>query len=73
MNHSHAKGYVKEVKGKVKEEVGHTVGNSKMASSGVIDQVLGKLERGIADLKDAVKRGVDAALDKTSHPTEKKR
>lgn len=62
MNNQHVKGTVNQVKGRVKEEVGHATGNDKMAAKGVADRVLGSIQNGLGDLKDAVKAGVDKVL-----------
>lgn len=62
MNNKHVKGAFNEVKGKIKEEVGHATGNNKMEGEGVIDRVKGKVQQGLGDLKDTVKRGVDKVL-----------
>ena len=63
MNTEHIKGTVKQIKGRVKEEVGHKTGNDSLVGEGVIDRVKGKLQKGYGDLKDSVKRGVDNMLD----------
>jgi uncharacterized protein YjbJ (UPF0337 family) len=60
------KGNANEIKGKVKENVGHLVGNSKMEGEGIVDRVKGKIQKGVADVKDAVKKGVDTSLGKKS-------
>jgi uncharacterized protein YjbJ (UPF0337 family) len=63
MNNEHAKGNWNETKGKVKEEVGHAFGNTKTETEGVVDQIKGKVQKGLGDLKDAVKGGVDRVLN----------
>ena len=62
MNNNHTKGTWNEVKGRVKEEVGHATGDDKMAGEGVIDRVKGKIENAVGDVKDAVKKGIDKVL-----------
>lgn len=62
MNKNHVKGSWNEVKGRVKEEVGHATGDDKLAGEGVVDRVKGKIENALGDVKDAVKRGVDKML-----------
>ncbi len=62
MNNETVKGGINQVKGRVKEEVGHKTGNDSMAAEGVIDRVKGKIQEGVGDLKDAVKKGVDSVL-----------
>lgn len=62
MNNEHVKGTLNHVKGRVKEEVGHATGNHSMAGEGVIERVKGKIQQGMGDLKDAIKKGVDTVL-----------
>lgn len=62
MNKDHVKGKWNEVKGKAKEEIGHISGNEEQAAEGVADQIKGKLQKGLGDVKDAVKKGVDSIL-----------
>ncbi len=62
MNNKHVEGTWNDVKGKVKEEVGHLTGNEKMESEGIGSQIKGKIQKGIGDIKDAVKEGVDKVL-----------
>ncbi len=64
MNSKHVKGSFNEIKGKVKEEVGHATGNNKLAGEGVVDRVKGKVQNAFGDVKDAVKSGVDKVLDR---------
>lgn len=62
MNKDHVKGGFNDIKGKVKEEVGHATGNNKTAASGVKDQVVGKVQKAMGDMKDRVKEKVDNFL-----------
>jgi uncharacterized protein YjbJ (UPF0337 family) len=62
MNNQHVKGTINQIKGRVKEEVGHHTGDSKMEAKGVAERVIGKIQNGLGDLKDAVKAGVDKVL-----------
>ena len=55
MNKDHVKGAIRETKGKVKEEFGHVTGKDSTSLRGVAEQVVGKVQRGLGDLKDAVK------------------
>lgn len=64
MNNEHVKGAVNEVKGKIKENVGHMSGKNKMEGEGVLDQVKGKVQKELGNIKDAFKKGVDTALNK---------
>lgn len=63
MNNQHVKSKVNEVKGKVKQNVGHATGNERLESEGVFDQVKGKVQKGFGDLKDKIKEKVDSVLD----------
>ncbi len=67
MNNEHIKGAVNTTKGKVKEEVGHFSGNDSLAGEGIIDQVKGKIQEGLGDLKDSLKKGVDSVLSNKKH------
>lgn len=64
MNNHHISGGIKDVKGKVKENLGHVTGNDRMEGEGVIDQVAGKLQQTFGDIKDRVKDAVDRVLEK---------
>ena len=66
MNNQHVKGSVHKTKGKIKEEVGHMSGNSGTAIRGVAEQIKGKIENGLGDMKDAIKKGVDNLLESRS-------
>jgi uncharacterized protein YjbJ (UPF0337 family) len=65
MNDQHVKSSVNEVKGKIKEEIGHATGNNKVEAEGVFEQVKGKVEHALGDAKDKVKQKVDQILHKT--------
>ena len=64
MNDQHVKGTVNEVKGQIKENVGHLTGNEHIEHEGMIDRVKGKVQNAVGDLKDAVKDGIDRVLEK---------
>ena len=51
-NEDQVKGKAKDVGSKVKEEVGDATGNDKMKHDGQADQVEGKVQKGVGDLKD---------------------
>lgn len=63
MNNNHVNAAVNQGKGKVKEEVGHAIGNNKLAGEGVIDQVKGKIQEKVGDAKDALKESLDRFLN----------
>ena len=64
MNKDKIKGSWKIAKGKVKEEVGHATGDTSTEAEGVADQIKGRLQKGLGKAKDALKKGVDAAIGK---------
>lgn len=66
MNNTHVSSKVNTTKGKVKEEIGHMVGDKSLAGEGVKDQLKGKIQNVVADAKDGLKRAVDKFLDKDS-------
>jgi uncharacterized protein YjbJ (UPF0337 family) len=45
-----------EVKGKVKKETGHAIGNEQMEAEGKTDQVKGNLKQAGEKVKDAFKK-----------------
>ena len=51
-NEDQTKGKAKDVGGKVKEEAGDLTGNKKMEREGQGDQVEGKVQKGVGDVKD---------------------
>jgi uncharacterized protein YjbJ (UPF0337 family) len=54
MNKDTVSGKLDQVVGKLKEKVGETVGNQKMANSGVADQVKGAAKETWGNTKDTV-------------------
>jgi uncharacterized protein YjbJ (UPF0337 family) len=62
MNKQHINSSVDKVKGKVKEEVGHLTGNTRMESEGIVQQVVAKVEKVAGNVKDTVKSGIDKVL-----------
>ena len=57
MEKEHITGKVDELKGKVKQGIGHATNNPNLEGEGVIDEVKGKVKQAYGDLKDAVKGG----------------
>ena len=55
-NEDQAKGKAKDIGGKLKEEAGDLTGNDKMKREGQADQVEGKVQKGIGDLKEDAKK-----------------
>lgn len=56
MNKEQAKGYIDEAKGKVKETVGNLVGNHELELKGKLQKAGGKLEVGLGNLKEDIKK-----------------
>ena len=48
-------GSAKEVKGKVKEAVGKSVGDAKLEAQGKADMIEGKVQNAVGEIKDALK------------------
>ena len=59
MNKDQVKGRVEEVKGKIKEAAGKVVGSDRLKAEGEVEQAAGKLQAGLGDAKEKVKKGVD--------------
>lgn len=55
MNKDQATGAAKDVIGKVQEEAGKLTGNTNQEVKGLGKQIEGKLQKGVGDLKEAVK------------------
>lgn len=55
MNKHQVKGRVDEAKGKVKEVVGHVVGNEDLELEGHVQKNVGKIEAGLGDIKEDIK------------------
>ena len=45
------------MKGKLKEVTGSVVGNKTLEQKGKVQEMVGKVEAGIGDLKDGLKKG----------------
>jgi uncharacterized protein YjbJ (UPF0337 family) len=52
-------GKLEQARGNIKEGVGDTFGNDKMANEGRMDQAKGNVREGVGDLRE----GVDDAVD----------
>ncbi len=55
-------GKLKEMKGKIKQEVGHATGQTETEAQGLSERIGGKIQTGVGKAKDAIKRGVDRLL-----------
>jgi uncharacterized protein YjbJ (UPF0337 family) len=61
MNRDTTEGKFDQIKGKVKQSVGETIGNEKLANSGAADQVKGAAKEAWGDTKDAARSVSDNA------------
>ena len=55
MNKDQVKGKLKDIGGKIQQEVGKAVGSSEQQAKGLSKQAEGKLQKGIGDAKEVVK------------------
>jgi uncharacterized protein YjbJ (UPF0337 family) len=55
MDADRIKGSANQAKGKIKEVAGKALGDSKLQSEGVADQIKGKVQNAVGGVKDAVK------------------
>ena len=51
-NEDQTDGKAKDIGGKVKEEIGNAVGNKDLEREGQADQVEGKVQKGVGDIKE---------------------
>lgn len=56
MNKAQVKGRIKEAEGTVKEVTGNIVGNKTLEEKGKVQKVVGKVQAGLGDLKDDLKK-----------------
>lgn len=64
MNKDQVKGRVEQASGKVKEVTGKVVGNDRLQSEGMTEQVKGKVQAGYGDAKESAKDKAKKAIDK---------
>jgi uncharacterized protein YjbJ (UPF0337 family) len=64
MNRDTAEGKFDEVKGKVKQSIGETLGDEKLANSGAADQVKGSAKEAWGKTKEALHAVTDDAESK---------
>ena len=55
MDNDRAEGSIKNLKGKIKEGVGHLTGDSKTKTEGQMDQAEGKIQNTIGGIKDTLR------------------
>jgi uncharacterized protein YjbJ (UPF0337 family) len=56
MNKDKIKGKAKDIKGRIKRQAGEWTGDEKLQAEGVAEQVEGKVQHGIGEVKDAGKK-----------------
>ena len=64
MNKDQVKGRVEQTSGKVKEVTGKLVGNDRLQSEGMAEQVKGKVQAGYGDAKENAKDKINKAINK---------
>jgi uncharacterized protein YjbJ (UPF0337 family) len=52
--HNRIAGAVHDVKGTIKEEVGHLANDPGLEATGIVEQVAGKVQKKVGDLEKAV-------------------
>jgi uncharacterized protein YjbJ (UPF0337 family) len=57
MNKDQVKGRVEQVKGKIKKVTGSVVGNKTLEQKGKAQEIVGKVEANLGDLKSDLKKG----------------
>lgn len=67
MNKANASSKFNEVKGKIKEEVGHITGNAQMEVEGMGSQIKSKIQGVVADAKERAKKVADSVLNKSEN------
>ena len=55
MHKDQIKGAAKDMKGSVKESVGKATGDREMEAEGAADKTVGKVQKGVGNLKDAAR------------------
>jgi uncharacterized protein YjbJ (UPF0337 family) len=56
INKDQVKGELKDLGGKIQEEAGKLIGSKEQQAKGLKHQAEGKLQKGVGDLKEAVKK-----------------
>ena len=64
MNKHQVEGRTDQAAGKIKEVAGRVVGNERLESEGMADQVKGKTQAGYVDAKENVKDKARKVIDK---------
>jgi uncharacterized protein YjbJ (UPF0337 family) len=58
MHKDEMKGAAKDAKGSMKESVGRMTGDEQMEAEGAADKTMGKLQKGVGNLKDAARNAL---------------
>ena len=58
MHKDQIKGAMKDMKGSVKETAGRATGDRKMEAEGATENTMGKLQKGVGDMKDAARNAL---------------
>jgi uncharacterized protein YjbJ (UPF0337 family) len=64
MNKDQVKGRVEQTTGKVKEVAGKLVGNERLQTEGMADQVKGKVQAGYGDARENLKDKAQKIINK---------
>lgn len=58
VNKDQVSGVAKQAKGAVKEAAGKALGNKQMQAEGAVDKVAGKVQKGVGDARETVKKSI---------------
>ena len=58
MNKAQVKGRVEQVKGRIKQVSGTIVGNKALERKGAVQEIVGKVEADMGDLKEDLKKSI---------------
>jgi uncharacterized protein YjbJ (UPF0337 family) len=58
MHKDQIKGAAKDMKGSMKEAAGKAMGDRKMEAEGATEKTMGKVQKGVGDLKDAARNAL---------------
>jgi uncharacterized protein YjbJ (UPF0337 family) len=58
MHKDEIKGAAKDMKGSVKEAAGKATGNREMEAKGASEKTMGKLQKGVGNMKDAARNAL---------------
>ncbi len=64
MNKDQVEGRIEQTTGKAKEVAGKLVGNDRLTTEGMAEQLKGKVQAGYGDAKENAKDKVNKAIDK---------